>query len=59
MRKVNINISTHSGKEYEVIIKDFDPIKINDDLNNGEINTIVFGDVILSRIDVKSVSPNK
>jgi hypothetical protein len=42
--------------EYEVEVEEYDPIKINSELNNNEINTVVIGDVILSRIDVKNVS---
>jgi hypothetical protein len=51
-----LRIITHSGMEYEVEVEEYDPIKINGELNNNEINTVVIGDVILSRIDVKNVS---
>ena len=51
-----LKIITHSGMDYEVEVEDYDPVKINEELNNNEINTVVIGDVILSRIDVKNVS---
>jgi hypothetical protein len=50
-----ILVSTHTGKEYEINVETYDPIKINEDLNNPEVNTIVIGDVIIARIDVKSI----
>jgi hypothetical protein len=53
----NLKITTHSGSEYLVSVKNYDAAQVNNDLNNIEINTVVFGDVILSRIDVKSVVP--
>jgi hypothetical protein len=51
-----ILISTHGGKEYEVEVESYDPIQMNNDLNNREINTVVIGDIILARIDIKSIS---
>jgi hypothetical protein len=54
---MNLKIITHSGGEYEVTVEAYDPIQINEDLNNNNINTVAFADVILSRIDVKAVIP--
>ena len=51
-----LKIITHSGMEHEVEVESYDPIKLNEDLNNNDLNTVVIGDVILSRIDVKNVS---
>jgi hypothetical protein len=53
---ITLNIITHSGKEYETEVETYDPVKINEDTNNLELNTVLIGDVILSRIDVKGVS---
>jgi hypothetical protein len=53
----NLKIITHSGGEYEVTVEAYDPVQINEDLNNNNINTVAFADVILSRIDVKAVVP--
>lgn len=54
---MKIKIVTHSGSEYTVEIETYDPIQMNSDLNNREINTVAFGEIILSRIDVKAVVP--
>jgi hypothetical protein len=59
MKMQQLKITTHSGNEYEVTVESFDPVQTNTDLNNNEIYTVVFGDVILSRIDVKAVVPIK
>lgn len=54
---VKLKITTHSGNEYEAEVESYDPVKVNTDLNAAELNTVVLGNVILSRIDVKSVTP--
>lgn len=51
-----LTIITHSGKEYETEVDAYDPVQLNDDMNNMDLNTVLIGDVILSRIDVKGVS---
>lgn len=53
---ITLIVITHSGKEYETQVESYDPVKLNDDINNTELNTVLIGDVILSRIDVKGVS---
>lgn len=53
---IRLTIITHSGPEYETEVESYDPVKINEDTNNLELNTVLIGDVILSRIDVKGVS---
>lgn len=55
---MQLKIVTHSGSEYTVQVDSYDPIQVNDDLNNREINTVAFDDIILARIDVKAVVPN-
>lgn len=54
---MKLKITTHSRNEYEATVEEYDPVKINTDLNAAELNTVVLGDVIVSRIDVKSVVP--
>lgn len=56
---IPLKILTHSGGEYEAAVELFDPVLLNDQLNNNEINTVVIGDLIFSRIDVKTVAPIK
>lgn len=54
-----LKIITHSGREYEVDVENYSAEQVNADLNNKEINTLAFSDVIVSRIDVKAVVPIK
>lgn len=53
-----LTILTHSGNNYEVSVETYNAEEINEKLNNDTLNTIVLGDVILSRIDVKTIVPN-
>ena len=52
---VKLTITTHSGSEYSAEVAEYNAIETNEKLNDSTINTVVFGDTILSRIDVKSV----
>jgi len=52
-----LKIKTHSGSEYEVELADYNAAETNEKLNRNDVNTVAFGDVIISRIDVKSVVP--
>ena len=50
-----VKVTTHSGESYETEIESYDPIKLNSDLNDIQLNTVLIGDVILAKIDVKGV----
>lgn len=53
-----LTILTHDGLTYEASVdSDYDAIALNEQLNNNEINTVVIGGLIFSRINVKSVVP--
>ena len=54
---MKLKIKTHSGSEYEVELTDYNSAETNEKLNRNDVNTVAFGDVIISRIDVKSVVP--
>lgn len=54
---IKLKIKTHSGSEYEVEVTDYNAVEINEKLNRNDVNTVAFGNVIISRIDVKSVVP--
>lgn len=54
---MNLKIKTHSGGEYLVTVDEYNPDELNQKLNSNDLNTVKFGDIILSRIDVKSVVP--
>ena len=56
---ITLKILTHSSGDYEATVESFDPILLNEQLNSNQINTVVVGDLILSRIDVKTVVPIK
>jgi len=55
MTKLKIN--THSGSQYEAEVANYNAAEINEKLNRNDVNTVAFGDIIVSRIDVKSVAP--
>lgn len=50
-----LKVSTHSSKDYEITVDVYDPVELNDKLNNSNINTVAIGDLIISRIDVKNI----
>lgn len=54
---IKLKITTHSGAEHITEVEEYKPAEINEQLNKNEINTIMLGEIILSRIDVKSVVP--
>lgn len=49
-------IKTHDGVEYETEAINYDPQRTNSELNNSEISTVLIGDVIISRVNVKSIT---
>jgi hypothetical protein len=56
---LKLRIVTHNSGEYETEVESFDPVAMNEQLNSMEVNTVVLGDLILSKIDVKIISPIK
>ena len=52
-------INTHSGEVFETEVDNYDPVALNDQINSPNIHTINIGDVIISRIDVKSIVPKR
>ena len=54
---MRIEVNTHNGGRYETEVESYDPIKLNEDLNNTEINTIVIGGIVVSRIQLKLICP--
>lgn len=54
-----IKITTHSGGEYTAEMEPYEAAALNEQLNDDTVNTVLFGDIILSRIDVKSVVPEQ
>lgn len=56
---MKLNIYTHSSGEYVTEVENFDPIDLDLKLNNNELNTVLIGDINISRIDVKLVVLDK
>lgn len=54
-----VEVHTNGGKVIEITTNDYDPIYLNEQLNNSNTITVVIGDYIFSRIDVKQVVPVK
>ncbi|MEF7657905.1 hypothetical protein [Bacillus thuringiensis] len=54
-----VEVHTNGGKVIEITTNDYDPIFINEQLNNNNTITVVIGDYIFSRIDVKQIVPVK
>ncbi|MED3649943.1 hypothetical protein [Heyndrickxia sporothermodurans] len=52
-----IEITTHDGVTRKTTVETYDPVAINESINNGELLTVVIGDLIISRINVKEVMP--
>ncbi len=50
-----LQILTHDGNEYEETVEQYDAVALNEELNNSEINTVVIGKLIISRVNVKLV----
>lgn len=53
---LKLKILTHNSGEYETTAESFDPVTLNEQLNNQDVNTVVIGDLIFSRIDIKVVT---
>lgn len=54
-----LKVHTNGGKEIEIITNDYDPIFLNEQLNNNNTVTLVIGENIFSRMNVKQVVPMK
>lgn len=54
---IKLIIDTHDGKTYETEVENYDAVALNADLNDSTLNTVVLGDIVVSRINVKSVRP--
>ena len=54
---IKLEISTHSGEIDVVNVVEYSADSVAEQLNNGEVQAVVFGDNVYSRIDVKNVKP--
>lgn len=52
-----LEITTHSGRNDEVEVENFNIQAIHEQTNDQSLNTIVIGDKLYSRIDIKYIGP--
>jgi len=50
-----LEIRTLEGEVFEVEVEDFDVVELNDKLNDSEVNTVVIGNNIFNRFDIKRI----
>jgi hypothetical protein len=56
---MELEIICHDGSVYHVNVDEYNPMVINEQLNNNEVLTVAIGDKIFSRIDIKRIIPRK
>lgn len=54
---LTLRIETHDGNVYEQNVEIYEAAELNEMLNNDQLNTVVLGELVVSRINVKSVKP--
>ncbi|WP_226639341.1 hypothetical protein [Priestia flexa] len=54
-----IQVLTHSGQEHEITVEGYDPVEVNQQINDTSVYTVLIGDKIFSRIDIKYVGPKE
>ena len=54
---MEIRVTTHSGEDDTITVKDYDAKKLAEQLNDNDVHSIQIGDNIYSRIDIKNVKP--
>lgn len=57
MESIQLKVLTHDGEEYVAEVAEYDPVSLNDMLNDTAINTVVIGSVIEARINIKRIAP--
>lgn len=54
---MKLKVITHSGQEHEIDVGSYDAAALNQQINDSSIYTILIGNMIFSRIDIKYVGP--
>lgn len=54
---MKIEIQTTDRQKIQVEVKNYDAVKVNEELNTGDGRTIVIGDAILDKSNVMRVIP--
>lgn len=53
---IKLEVKTHDDEIYTKEVEDYDAQKLNDEINNNEVLTVVIGDLIISRISIAKIS---
>jgi hypothetical protein len=54
---MNLRILTHDGLDLITNVETFNAAEVNEKLNNNDVHTIVLGNMIFSRINIKAIIP--
>lgn len=54
---IKLEVSTHGSESFIVEVEEYNAESLNEQLNDNDINTVALGDLVISRINVKSVKP--
>jgi hypothetical protein len=54
---MNLRILTHDGLDLISTVDTFNAVEVNEKLNNNDVHTIVLGNMIFSRINIKAIFP--
>lgn len=52
---INLEIKTHEGEVFDVEVAEYNAEETNAKLNDSEVNTVIIGDLIFSRFDIKRI----
>lgn len=53
---IKLEVKTHDDEIYTKEVESYDAQKLNDEINNNEVLTVVIGDLIISRINIAKIS---
>lgn len=54
---MQVEVTTHEGFKRKTTVENYDPNVLNESINNSELLTVVIGDLIISRINIKEIIP--
>ena len=52
---ITLTITTQEGEVFDVEVTHYDAVETNAKLNDSEVNTVVIGDNIYGRFDIKRI----
>ncbi|SEQ24048.1 hypothetical protein SAMN05216232_2001 [Virgibacillus subterraneus] len=55
---MKLYVTTHSGESQgEIEVDSYDPVELNNQINDNQLQSIVIGNKIFSRIDIRNIEP--